>query len=182
VWVTKTPDAEFDTEPQWSEDGNHWWDGQQWLEAEEARARSAQTLAMSGQRAAYLPPVELPKPPRNTRLLVSIAGGVVLVAFATVLLLVLRNSGAPDDAGPVKQTLRSAFAAEKAFHAQKKTYTASHDGLMTAGYKPLPGVTLSIIRADRRSYCLQAGKGTALMYLASDVSTAEPKISSTPCV
>ena len=177
-------DGEFDQTPQFSPDGEHWWDGQRWIPAEQARAQAAAVAAVSPDaQPAYLPRVERIRglTPFVWRQLAIFAVllSTALVAWAVIVLI----RPTPDEKGPVGKALKSAAAAEQAYLVKHKAYTGSPMELGTVGYLPRVGVTLTVIRADRRSYCLMGSRGDVRLYVTRDVSTTTPTvITTTPCV
>ena len=98
------------------------------------------------------------------------------VALAVLLLVI-----APDllkGAGSAGMSLRSASAAEAANLQRTGTYTASVPALVRSGFKAQPGVTFTVVRADRTSYCLKAVDGGTVLY----ASSYHDDVTSKPCL
>ncbi|HUR50545.1 MAG TPA: hypothetical protein VMZ11_00305 [Mycobacteriales bacterium] len=177
-------DAELDTEPQWDETGEHWWDGRRWMPGEEARAKAATVVAYGGTVPAYLPQPDRARGQRSAFLKRQlILASVLLVLVGTVLVAALLARDTPPTEGPVGQALRSAATAEQVHLTRTKEYTGSPVELAKAGYQAKPGVTLSVLRADRRSYCLKGSRGDVVLYVSSDAARTTPsQVTFTPCV
>lgn len=175
-------DLDYDTQPQWSDDKSHWWDGQQWLTAAEAKAKANAIAAVSPDaRPAYLPPAD-PTGERaafwRRQLLI---GAVVLVVLGVIIGIAVITRPGPTPEEQVAATLASAAQAETAAFRSGKAFTGDFQALEKAGYEPEPGVALTIISATRRSYCLKASKGNLALYVTADAESLPSPASPEPC-
>jgi hypothetical protein len=175
-------ELEYDSTPQWSDDKSHWWDGQQWIPAQEAKAKANAIAAVSPDaRPAYLPPADA-SPERaafwRRQLLI---GAVVLTVLGTILGIALATRPGPTPQEQVTKALVSATKAESASLATTKGFTGDFIALGKAGYEGQPGVALTILRADRRSYCIKATKGAIALYVTADAESLPSAPSPEPC-
>jgi hypothetical protein len=178
-------EIEYDSTPQWSDDKSHWWDGQQWIPAQEAKAKANALAAISPEaRPAYLPPADRASDRKAFVRRQLIIGGIVLAVLAAVLgIAVASRHGAPP-LTPTQEVTKALVSASSAEHTKlvaTKGFTGDFQALTSAGYEPQKGVALTIIRADRRSYCLKAVKGTVALYISADHETASPAVTPVPC-
>jgi hypothetical protein len=176
-------ELEYDSTPQWSDDRAHWWDGQQWIPAQEAKAKANALAAVSPDaRPAYLPPADPPSRSSFVRRQLIIGGSVLLVLLLVLGIAELSRGG--KTLTPAQQVTKALVAASTAEHANlvaKKTFTGDFQELGAAGYKGEKGVALTVIRADRRAYCLQGLKGTVTLYVSGDTETEAPAVTTEPC-
>ena len=102
----------------------------------------------------------------------------LVVGVALAVLLIAIAPGLLKGAGPAGETLRSAAAAEQVHARQTGSYTALVPQLVKAGFHAQPGVTFTVVRADRSSYCLKATEGGTTLY----ASSYHDDVTSTACL
>jgi hypothetical protein len=175
-------ELEYDSTPQWSDDKSHWWDGQQWIPAQEAKAKANAIAAVSPEaRPAYLPPADKSTERAAFLRRQLLIGAIVIAVLGTILGIAVATRPGPTPQEQVTKALVSATDAEKTSLHKNKAFTGDFTELGEAGYEGQPGVALTILRADRRSYCLKASKGAIVLYVTADAESLPSPPSPEPC-
>jgi hypothetical protein len=131
--------------PQYSPDGQWWWNGREWVPAQQG---PSQQEGPSQQQTSSQPPIPQTPPPERRRRWPWVAGGLVaLVVLLSVCVAAVSSGSSTKSTGGVNATPTPATKASAAAAAQttapttapKPQYVTFHDGTLRVGQDVQPG-------------------------------------------